>query len=214
MTKHKQPPQNFLRYLLDKYILFQRDFHIATPANVEDCVKSMLALSQEEREDEFNARRISPYVTTAMESSGVVYFIVIAEQQIRSSYVQSANAEGCIESDEERTTRITGKVLMSVLAFWGMIGLCGFLLLIFVVANSIIGAATSQWSTISILVLFGTFMIYSWIRMYRDRNYLVQQIQHAIENAGREAHLSKAKNESSSQLLDNTSEYQSHHAQK
>jgi hypothetical protein len=213
MTKPKQKhaPKNFLRYLLDKYILFQRDFFIETTLSVEECVKSMLALSQEEREDEFNARRITPYVTTATESTGVVYFIVIAEQQIRSSYVQSANAEGSIESDEERTTRITGKVLMSGLAFWGMIGLGGLLLLIFIMANSIIDMATSQWSTVSILILFGAFMIYSWTQMYRDRNYLVQQIQHAIQNAEREVHLSKAKNED---IIPQASvdKYQSHHA--
>ena len=57
------------------------------------------------------------------------------------------------------------------------------------------------------LTAYSVMLTYYWIGMYRDRNYLVQQLRQAIDNA-------EAKNEPISQPLDDSSEYQSHHAQK
>jgi hypothetical protein len=64
------------------------------------------------------------------------------------------------------------------------------------------------------LLLLGGLLILAWLKMYIERKQLLHQIRDAVSNAEREANLSQAKNESSSQLLDDTSEYQSHHAQK
>jgi hypothetical protein len=190
--KHKQPPKNFFRYFVDEYILFRRDFVIETPASVEDCAKALLALAETTPQDTKN-RRLKASCRTARGLSTSMYFKVIAEQQMRqkSIYEESSVAEGTIQSDGD-ITLIRGKVLMSGSEGWGVIVIFGFLLLTLIVFN-IIGIHKYQGEILIALVFSGLVSIFSWLQMYRDRNFLVGQIQQAIDNA--ESSMSKIKNE-------------------
>jgi hypothetical protein len=205
--KHKQPHKNFFRYFVDEYILFRRNFVIETPASVEDCANQLRQLSHE-KQGCWNSRRILVSVTNI---SSTRHFKISTEQPARRVYMESASAEGSIERYIDTTTFVGGTVLMSGWQYWaaiiGLVSLMG-VTLVFGGAYDVLRV---NW--IIALVYFGSFgvlIFYSWLKMYVDRNYLVEQIQHAIQNAELEAHLSKAKNEPMTQPFDDSSEPQSH----
>lgn len=48
-SKSKSPQKNILRYLLDEYVLFRREFVIETSASVQDCATRLDELSYENK---------------------------------------------------------------------------------------------------------------------------------------------------------------------
>jgi hypothetical protein len=205
-NKHKQPPKNFFRYFVDEYILFRRDFVIETSASIENCANQLRQLSHE-KQGCWNSRRILVSVTNI---SSKRHFKISTKQPAKRIYMESASAEGSIERYIDATTFVSGTVLMSGWQYWAAIIGLGSLMVVTLVFGGAYDVLRNNWVIASVYFgSFGVLISYSWLKMYTDRNYLVQQIQHAIQNAEREAHLSKAKNEQIIERFDDSSEYQS-----
>jgi hypothetical protein len=210
MTKPKQPPKNFFLYFVDEYILFRRDFVIDTTASVEECVHQLSQLSYEKRGC-LSRQRISVYLTHS-DMSAIRYFVIKAEEGTKAGKNQTARVEGGIQQVGDDITFITGKVLMPPWESLKLIGIFGVLLLLF----GIIVRAGMLNSPLTPDTLKGWFMsgvvslvmIYDWLSMYKDRNYLMNRVQYAISIAEMSA---AKKNEPMTDLYDASSEYQSQH---
>ena len=177
--KHKTPPKNFFRYLLDEYILFRRDFVIETTASVEDCAKCLSDLSGT-RLGWWRSGRVRVFIK---EISDVRHFDIYSERPQRFGYTQSASAEGIIKQDDYGTTLVSGKVLMSGFIYWiGIIALGILLIIMIFILNT--NDVQEDWSSVGIgFAFYGTFIIFNWLRMYLDRNSLLKKIQIAVSNA-------------------------------
>jgi hypothetical protein len=72
---------------------------------------------------------------------------------------------------------------MSGLTYWiRIVGLGIFLVIVMFVLDS--NTIREDWSPVVIgFAFYSTFIIYNWVSMYLDRNFLLQQIQMAVHNA-------------------------------
>ena len=185
--KRKTPPQTFLHYLLDEYILFRRDFVIETAASIGACEKYMRELTYR-RTGWFFTPRVE---VTLHEALGIRHFNIAIKQRQKRGYSQTANAEGILEYQDSETTLITGKVLMSGFSYWiAIVFLLAVLLIPIIHTNR--DNQTVEWSTVGLyVVLVSAFIIILWLRMYLDRNYLLKQLQWAIYSAEMDKNLAQ-----------------------
>jgi hypothetical protein len=194
--KHKQPPKNFLRYFVDEYILFRRDFVIETSASIEDCAEHLHKLNDNGHWF-FGSRSIISSVSLNYVSAPRSFKICAERTTQKAIDMPFASVEGTIERGTNNTTIVVAHASIPLL------DIIMLTFIIFAILQLTISGLA--W----VVILYGCVVVLTRWRMYRDRNYLVQQIQHAIQNAEQEAHLSKAKNEQIIEPFDDSSEYQS-----
>ena len=174
--KHKTPPKSFLRYLLDEYILFRRDFVIETPASVEDCVQSLKDLQNHKH----GFLRSRTFNVTLSNSDDIPHFVMLVIHSHDSGRMgelrgdESARAEGAISLTPDGLTVIAGTVVMSGWMYWIVITAA----LVFLVYSLLAGNVFPIYSLMAL-----TMIIILWITMYSHSRYLLQQIEKAINNA-------------------------------
>jgi hypothetical protein len=124
-SKRKVQQQNLLQYFLNEFIFFRRDFVFETQLSPEQAAENLQQLNFE-NQGCWRSRRIIAEVNHEAEE---ITFELKTEQASRSSYSQSAKAEGIIYVDEQGTTLLEGTVTMGGLAYW--LGL--FFVLVFII---------------------------------------------------------------------------------
>lgn len=174
--KRKTQQQNALQYFLNEFIFFRRDFSFVTHLSVEETANNLQHLSYE-KQGCWRQRRIRANV---YDGSGEISFEVKAEQPQKSRYAQSASATGTIFADDDGMTLVEGSVTMGGLSYWlGIVILMGFLLFVYWQMQSI-PEATPAEAMVMLPLFYGGFIVFMWVRMYRDRNYLASIIERAV----------------------------------
>lgn len=168
-TKRKAKQQNFLQYVLNEFVFFRRDFTFITHLSPEETARNLRQLSYE-KQGCWRQRRI---IAETYTSRSQISFEVKSERPNKRRYSQSAKATGTIFADDDGTTVVEGSVKMGGLAYWlGVLMLLGFMVFISTMTNSI--------DAPFLLTLYGAILIFIWVGMYLDRNYLVNIIEQAV----------------------------------
>ena len=171
-SKHKAQQQNFLQYFLNEFIFFRRDFSFVTHLSPEQAANNLRQLNFENQ----GCRRSRRIIAEVTDGFSEYSFEVKTEQPSKNSYSQSAKATGTIFGDDDGMTIIEGTVTMGGLAYWiGVIFLMGFMVFI-----SIQMSGSSTHAVLFPTFIYGGLLVYMWVQMYRDRNYLTQIIDYVI----------------------------------
>lgn len=183
-SKHKAKQQNFLQYFLNEFIFFRRDFSFVTHLSPEQAANNLRQLNFENQ----GCRRSRRIIAEVTDGFSEYSFEVKTEQPSKNRYAQSAKATGTIFADDDGVTIIEGTVTMGGLAYWiGVIFLLAIMMFAYIQVNS-----TSSSPVVFPIIVYGAILFYLWIQMYRDRNYLIQIIDYAI-NGDKAKHIGKSR---------------------
>lgn len=178
-TKRKAKQQNFLNYFLNEFVFFRRDFVFVTHLSLEETAENLRHLSYQ-KQGCWRKRRIK---AETFDNLSEISFEVKSEQPAKSGYSQSAKASGRIFSDDDGITVIEGSVTMGGLAYWlGVIFLIGYSFFMYWRIDSMPPEVTPSEGLLLIPIFFGAALIYMWLRMYSDRNYLANIIEQAVSS--------------------------------
>jgi hypothetical protein len=175
--KRKTKQQNFLNYLLNEFIFFRRDFTFVTHLSPEETAENLQHLTYEKKSFWWRQRRIK---VETVANRNEISFEVKAEQPQKMRYAQSAKASGTIFADDDGATVIEGAVSMGGLQYWlGVVFVIGYLIFVYWSIQSS-PEQTPPEALIMMPIFFGGILVFLWLRMYRDRNYLASIIEQSV----------------------------------
>lgn len=168
--KRKAKQQNFWQNFLNEFILFRRDFVFETHLSPEEAAENLGLLVYKKQ-----AWGRGPQIKAeTIDKLSEISFEVKSEHPSKGGYSQSAKATGTIFVDNDEITIIEGSVSMGGKDYWfGVLGLMGLMAYMYTTIGYL------YWS-LFLLAIYGGFLIFMWVQMYEDRNYLVNIIGNAV----------------------------------
>ncbi len=178
MSKSKRKPQPLspLRQFWREF-LFTKPFYFesnASPSNVRQSLQQ-LKLQKGSLFNNWRNRVVVGYTNQG------TTFTLERERRGRSSYYANARAKGEITfHDTLERTIIQGEAKFLASSYLPFFIIVTILIFFFTISLT---QSDDQDAALLTLILFVGMMAWTWVRMYRDRNHLIQDIEHAIYNA-------------------------------
>jgi hypothetical protein len=168
--KHKATQKNFLRYLVDEYILFRRDFLFLPQVSPEILAEKLDKLDYEKKSSQQRERRIQAHIVKA---ENQWHFEILAEQPVsgknrnytpnNSGYNQTASATGSIYLDDDGKTLMEGTVVVAGEKFWLGLGAGLLGIVLFTACTAMLDSFSNGFY--GIIPFFLICMVFLWIQM-------------------------------------------------
>jgi hypothetical protein len=173
--KRKPAPKNFLRYFVDEFILFRRDFYFELEIEPEKLIERIRYYRPETN----RWWGIESIHTNLEVISDGWKLLIQSKKRGKTDYIETAKAVLKLRT-QNKVMQVDGVVTINATMLW-----IGLIVIMFLglIHWGLSKTVSYNNSLLYLILIQCLYLIFAWTKLYRDRNHLFKLIQEAVESA-------------------------------